>query len=91
MTGKEKVAGVIARRIEEKLNGLEVATANLMQNIAYARAELIRKADEYEEQIEKLKCCGNCKHEQDSNTNYYCEDCKRFANETGIDKWEYGE
>ena len=35
---------------------------------------------------EKMKCCGNCKHEQDSNTDYYCEDCKRFANETDIEK-----
>lgn len=49
---------------------------------------IIREKDE---QIEKMKCCANCKHEQDSNTNYYCEDCKRFANETDIDKWEYKE
>ena len=44
-----------------------------------------------EAQIEKMKCCGNCKHENDSNTDYYCEDCKRFAGETNIEKWELAE
>ena len=50
--------------------------------------ELEKENAELKEQIEKMKCCGNCKHENDSNTNYYCEECKRFANETDVDKWE---
>ena len=50
--------------------------------------ELENKVTELEKQIDKMKCCGNCKHEQDSNTDYYCEDCKRFAFETKIEKWE---
>lgn len=53
--------------------------------------EKAEMAEDFAKQIEKMKCCGNCKHEQDSNTDYYCEDCKRFANETNIEKWESAE
>lgn len=47
----DKTNDAMARRVEERLNGLEVIAANLMQNIAYARSELLKKADEYEEKI----------------------------------------
>ena len=52
---------------------------------------MAKRDTQLEEQIEKMKCCGNRKHEQDSNTDYYCKDCKRFANETNIEKWESAE
>ena len=52
---------------------------------------MAKRDTQLEEQIEKMKCCSHRKNEHDSNTDYYCKDCKRFANETNIEKWESAE
>jgi recombinational DNA repair protein RecR len=44
-------------------------------------------------QVEKMKCCGNCRWEQPSS---FCDDCKRlegqiFADTLTSDNWEIKE
>lgn len=70
-----------------ELQDTEHALAVEKENNQKLQAEIKRLTA----QIEKMKCCENCKHINDSNTDYYCEDCKRFANETNIEKWELAE
>lgn len=68
----------LCKRIIEQQKTIGSLTDTIDEIKAYCKA--------VDEVNEKMKCCGNCKHEQDSNTDYYCEDCKRFANETDIEK-----
>ncbi|MCQ2598477.1 MAG: hypothetical protein MJ181_11600 [Treponema sp.] len=65
--------------------------SNSVTELTNSKTELENKVTELEKQIEKMKNCSNCKHKNDKNTDYYCEDCKRFAYETDTDKWEPGE
>ena len=83
---QQKTIGSLTDTIDELK--AQISTLLSCSNCPYNKclAQKIQYIKELKEDIEKMKCCGNCKHEQDSNTDYYCEDCKRFANETDIEK-----
>ena len=56
-----------------------------------------KRIAELEAQIEKMKCCGNCKNEGDYKEPYrygtgWCNICKRYKVAKGnFDKWEIKE
>ena len=68
--------------------GYELKQDILSQHILELQAdkgELTDRVKELEVQIEKMKCCGNCKHDYDEEqyiTTDYCNDCFDF------NKWE---
>ena len=49
-------------------------------------AEILRQVNSLKAEIESLKCCGNCKHDNDTPTDtaedHYCYDCENN------NKWE---
>lgn len=52
----------------------------------------IARTDELQEQIEKMKCCGNCKNKKGWKGEKPCLDCKyNLFGEGKEDKWEFKE
>lgn len=60
-------------------------TGELIAKIADKDAEIKR----LEAEVERLKCCGNCKHKYSyGGQPEGCDDVKFNSNETVCDKWE---
>jgi recombinational DNA repair protein RecR len=56
-------------------------------------AQALKEIADLKAQVEKMKCCGNCRWEQPSS---FCDDCKRlegqiFADTLTSDNWEIKE
>lgn len=87
----------------EKLYHIEKENAELKQKLESDELALNEASEiiaELKAQIEKMKCCGNCKHiefryfvenMQIKNITNYCSDCIRFMTKNKKDKWESAE
>lgn len=88
---KVKTEKYFYKKDTQELEKENAELSNSVTELTNTKTELENKVTELEKQIEKMKNCTNCKYKNDSNTDYYCEDCKRFAYETDTDKWELAE
>lgn len=66
--------------LNEQLDGLYL-TPKQKDNVRHLIENI---SDRYSNQIENMKCCGNC------DNNAYC-DKEHYGNNKGCDKWELAE
>ena len=53
--------------------------------------ELYDGIEEQQAEIERLKCCGNCKHYDENESGMICaklEECNRYTDLYSVDNWE---
>lgn len=78
---------------EQETKELKAQIEGKENEFKYFSNSFKKKIAELEAQIEKMKCCGNCRWEQPSS---FCDDCKRlegqiFADTLTSDNWEIKE
>ena len=62
-----------------------------LDGLVEGRKELEKENEELKQQIEKMKCCQNCKYGYKKIREEPCCNCKHIPSDRKIDKWELKE